>query len=183
MKSILLLLSILFTGYVALAQVNEPKEITPQLEKKFQADIEKSIPAFKQKLVKKNFSSDQIEFAVDTFRIEELRAMRFDIDYSTMGMTVSMREMAASYDKLLNKYYNKLLKILKPEDKKALISAQKAWMAFRDAEEGLIAILTKDEYSGGGSMQSNIATSTFGALITKRTVEIFNYYDEIIKEN
>ena len=83
---------------------------------------------------------------------------------------------------MLNKYYNKLLKILKPEDKKILVTAQRAWLAYRDPEAKLIGTMTKEEYSGGGTIQSNIATGAYSDLVAKRTIEIFNYYDAIIKD-
>ncbi len=105
-----------------------------------------------------------------------------DIDYSTVGMNITVDEMTSSYDKLMNKYYNKLLKILKPDDKKILVTAQKAWLAYRDAEAKLIGKMTKEEYSGGGTIQSNIATGSYSDLVVKRAIEIFNYYDGIIKD-
>lgn len=91
--------------------------------------------------------------------------------------------MTSSYDQLLNKYYNRLLKLLQPQDKTALIAAQKAWLQFRDAESKLIRTLSKDEYSGGGTIQSNIVTNSYADLVVKRCIDIFNYYDNIIKGN
>jgi uncharacterized protein YecT (DUF1311 family) len=105
-----------------------------------------------------------------------------DIDYSTVGMNITVNEMTSTYDKLMNRYYNKLLKILKPEDKKILVTAQKAWITYRNAETKLIGTLTKEEYSGGGSIQSNIATGSYSDLVVKRAIEIFNYYNGVIKD-
>jgi uncharacterized protein YecT (DUF1311 family) len=90
--------------------------------------------------------------------------------------------LTASYDKLLNKYYNKLLKALKPEDQKILISAQRAWLVYREGEIKLINTMVKDEYSGGGTIQSLRAVGSYGSLVVNRTKEIFEYYDSIIKE-
>jgi uncharacterized protein YecT (DUF1311 family) len=165
-----------------MAQSDGPKEITPIVLQHLKSDIEKLIPPFKNNLFKQEFTADQIEFSVDTFRIEQLLTKRMDIDYSTAGMNVTVNEMTASYDQLMNKYYNKLLKMLKAEDKKTLVSAQKAWLAYRDAEAKLIGTLTKEVYSGGGTIQSNIATSSYADLVVKRTIEIFNYYDSILKD-
>lgn len=181
MKHLLTITILSLLVHLSFAQNDGPKEITPQVLQKIKADIEKQVPAFKQKLSKKNLTADQVEFSLDTFRIQETASYRMDIDYSTMGMNVTIDEMTAAYDKLMNKYYSKLLALLKPEDKKVLITAQKAWLAYRDAEAKLIWTMTKDEYSGGGSMQSNIATSAYSDLVVKRTVEIFNYYDGMIK--
>ena len=163
------------------AQNDGPKEITPQVLQKIKADIEKQIPTYKLGLSKNDLSVDQIEFSVDTFRIQQLLTKCMEIDYSTVGMNAAVDEMTTAYDKLMNKYYNKLLKALKPEDQKVLINAQRAWLAYRDAEAKFIGTMTKDEYSGGGTIQSTIAVNSYSDLVTKRAVEIFNYYDGIIK--
>lgn len=63
------------------------------------------------------------------------------------------------------------------------MAAQKAWLQFRDTESKLIKTLSKDEYSGGGTIQSNIVTSSYADLVVKRCIDIFNYYDNIIKAN
>jgi len=181
MKSISILFVLFFVSQFIWAQ-EWPKEITPQVLQKIKSEVEKQVPAFRQKLAAKGFNADQVEFSIDTFRIERIAEGRIDIDYSTAGMNTAVAESAEAYDKLLNKYYNKLLKLLKPEDKKELVAAQKAWMVYRDAEAKLIWTMTKEEYSGGGSMQTNIANGAYAALVERRTVELFNYYDEVIKE-
>jgi len=183
MKKIVLSILILLAVQLAEAQENIPREVTPQVLQKITAEVEKLVPAYKQRLAKQELSADQVEFSVDTFRIEQIAAKRLDIDYSTAGMNQTTDELTASYDKLMNRYYNKLLKILKPEDKKTLIAAQKAWLAFRDAENNLIGVMTKEEYSGGGTIQSIIANGSYSDLVVKRTIAIFNYYDGVIKSN
>ncbi|MFI5141842.1 MAG: lysozyme inhibitor LprI family protein, partial [Bacteroidia bacterium] len=135
--------------------------------------VEKEIPAFKKSISALGFSNDQIEFAIDTFRIEHIASKRMNIDYTTFGMNITMEQQTNSYDKLMNKYYGKLMKALKPEDKKVLITAEQSWMAYRDAENNLINMMTKDEYSGGGSIQTNIRMSAYQDLVIKRTIAIF----------
>lgn len=125
----------------------------------------------------------QIEFSRDTFYIGQVMAQRMKIDYTTAGMNKAVQEMSSAYDQLLNKYYNRLLKLLKPQDKTTLVAAQKAWLQFRDTESKLIRTLSKDEYSGGGTIQSNIVTSSYADLVVKRCIDIFNYYDNIVKAN
>lgn len=105
-----------------------------------------------------------------------------NIAYSTFEMNSIVHEMASSYDILLNKYYKKLLKSLKPEDQKTLITAQKAWVTFRDAETKLIQTMTSFEYSGGGTMQTSMAIGSYESMVEKRTIEIFDYFDSIIKD-
>ena len=144
--------------------------------------VEKEIPTFKKSISTLEFSNDQIEFAIDTFRIEHIVSKRMDIDNTTIGMNVTIDQQTTSYDKLMNKYYGKLLKALKPEDKKVLIAAEQSWMAYRDAENNLINTMTKDEYSGGGTIQSNIRMGAYSDLVIQRTIAIFNYFNNIIKD-
>lgn len=169
-------------GLCSFAQENGPSEITPAVLKKLTAEIETRVPAFKQDLRTQGFTKEEIEFSADTFRIEQLVAKRMDIDYSTFGMNATIEEKTNSYDKLMNKYYNKLSKALKPEDQKTLVNAQRAWIAYRDAERKLIAMMTWETYSGGGTIQSNITVISYSELVVKRTLEIYAYYDNMVKE-
>jgi hypothetical protein len=84
--------SILFLsiGSIVIGQSNNSKEITPQVVLKLNAAIEKEVPTLKVKLQKKEFTTEQIEFSIDTFRIEQLVSKRMDIDYSTVGMNTTV---------------------------------------------------------------------------------------------
>lgn len=106
-------------------------------------------------------NSDQIEFYIDTFRIKQLVSKKFDLLHSTFEMNFILYEMASSYDTLLNKYYKKFFNSLKPEDKKTLINAQKAWISFRDAENKIIQTMSNFEYSVGGTLQNSIAIESY----------------------
>lgn len=181
MKNFLLITFLYLIGNSVLGQ-NNPTEITPDILKKITSEVESQIPKLKLKLSKQEFNPDEIEFAIDTFRIETIASKRINIDYSTTGMNISVDELTVAYDKLLNKYYGKLMKLLEPEDKKVLISAQKAWLAFRDAELNLIGTMTDEKYSGGGTIQSNIRIGSYSSLVVQRTIKIFNYYNDIIKD-
>ncbi|MFN8243874.1 MAG: lysozyme inhibitor LprI family protein [Ferruginibacter sp.] len=182
MKQIILLLLILGASASTYSQVKDPVEISPALLQKITAEVEKQVPAFRSNMQKNSFTADEVEFAVDTFRIEQIMQRRIDLDYSTRGMNQTVDAATASYDKLMNKYYNKLLKMLSQEDKKVLLTAQKAWLAFRDAEQQLIWTMGKDEYSGGGTIQSNIATGAYSDIVIRRTLELFAYYNNVVKE-
>ena len=182
MKKIFSLIAFLFVCYTSYAQNDGPQEVTPQVLQKIKANIEKQIPALKQRMLNRDLNVDEIEFAIDTFRIEQLASKRMAIDYSTYSMNEATIELTASYDKLLNKYYNKLLKSLKPEDQKILISAQRAWLVFQQAEIKLIDTMIKEEYSGGGSIQSTLQVGSYSSLVVERTKDIFNYYNSIVKE-
>ena len=165
--------------HVSVFAQNGPREITPETLQKILAETESEIPKLKQQLLNKGLSENELEFSLDTFRIENIASRKIDIDYSTTGMNKSVIEMKASYEVIMNKYYKKLLDSLSEDDKKALIDAQKAWIKFRDSEMKLVGTLTEEEYSGGGSIQSNIYVSRDAQFMVDRTLEIFNYYNTI----
>ncbi|BDQ12598.1 lysozyme inhibitor LprI family protein [Sediminibacterium sp. TEGAF015] len=141
-----------FIAKLSAGQVDKPKELNPQ-----------------------------IEFSRDTSYIEKAFSLRMKKDYTTVGMNKAIEEMTSSYDQLLNKYYNRLLKLLQPQDKITLVTAQKAWLKFRDAESKLIRTLSKEAYSGGGTIQSNLVSSGYADLVVKRCIDIFKYYDSLEK--
>lgn len=180
MKYFFLSMILCVIGNIALGQ-NRLQEISPEILKKIEAEVEVQIPKLKLRLSKQELNVDEIEFKIDTFRIETIASKRMEIDFSTTGMNITVDESTTSYDKLMNKYYGKLMKLLKPEDKKILITAQKAWLLFRDAELKLIGTMTDDQYSGGGTIQSNIRMGQYSSLVVERTKDIFNYYNGIIK--
>ncbi len=179
MIRILLAIMLALGCQFSFGQNDAPKEVTLQILQQLKANIEKQIPAFRKKCSDSDLTVGEIEFAVDTFRIEELARKRMDIDYSTLGRNTAIEALTVSYDKLMNKYYHRLLKMLKPEDQKVLVTAQRAWISFRNAEANLIAAIAKEEYTGGGTIQTTIAVETYHKLVVQRTRAIFNYYDNI----
>jgi uncharacterized protein YecT (DUF1311 family) len=177
----LLFLPLFWVAQPLFSQSDGPKAITPQILEKIKDTVEKQVRAFEKILSKQDITAEAIEFAIDTFRIEQILLKRMDVDYSTAGMNNTVREMESSYDRLMNKYYNKLIKMLSSDDRKILIAAQKAWLVYRDAEVKLIGTLTEPAYSGGGTMQSNIATGRYADLVVQRTIQIFQYYISVIE--
>lgn len=173
---------LMLTASLTMAQDESPEEITPEQLQKMQAAIEARVLPLQQQLKDSGFSVDEIAFITDTFRIQQLATRSMEVDYSTYGMNEAIARTAAAYDKLLNKYYTRLQQALAPADRKTLIRAQKAWLAYRDAEKALIALLSKPDYSGGGTIQSTLAASAYAAIVEKRTVELFNYYNSIVRE-
>ena len=180
MKHAVSLALVLVFSISAFAQSDRPKELTPLILSKIKADVDKDAITFKQTLSKKDLSASEITFSVDTFKVEQIAAKRMEVDYSTAGMNNTMNDRAASYDKLLNKYYKILLAALKPADKATLIATQRSWINYRDAESKLIYTMGKQEYSGGGTIQSNIASTAYADLVVERTLKIFNYYNSIV---
>lgn len=152
-------------------------QITPEQRADIKNKAEAETQQFKKTLT--GWADVDIQYAMDTFRIQRIMEKTMDADYSTHGMNNAVNELTAAYDKLLNKYYKLILAKLSTADKQIFITAQKSWLAFRKAEENLILMLSKDEYSGGGTLQSNIITGSFSRLIVQRTDELYRYYSNM----
>src|ERR1044071_894081 len=114
MKHTIVFAVILFSITALSAQNNEPPEVTPQSLQKIKADVEKQAAKFRETLSRQDMTSNEIEFSVDTFKIEQTASKRMSIDPSTLGINNAIGEMTGSYDKIMNKYYNRLLQMLKP---------------------------------------------------------------------
>ena len=67
-----------------------------------------------------------------------IRAM-MDKDHSTHGEMQALDAGYKLWDAELNRIYKELLSVMKPSDRAALVSAQKAWIGFRDREFDLKA--------------------------------------------
>jgi uncharacterized protein YecT (DUF1311 family) len=178
-KSAILIITLSF-NLISFCQVKEIRELTPAILKSIKTDVNTDAQKFKATLSMNDLTTVQIEFSVDTFKIEQIASKRMDIDYSTAGINSTINDLTASYDILLNKYYQKLLKSLKIEDRKVLIDAQRAWIAYRDSEAKLIWTMKDVEYSRGGTIQSNIATINYNYMVKYRAIEIYSYYESNI---
>jgi len=177
MKDIFLLFGLLFISSTSFSQSKSaPIEVTPAIAKKINAEISKQAGQLKAKLTTDKEEAIVIEFTLDTFQIEKYQEKYIDYDWSTAGMRAATYDAAAKYDSLLNKYYKKLLAVLKQADKTILINAQKSWIAFRDSELKLNGVVGKDEYSGGGTMQQLIDADNYLDLVKQRTFQIYQHY-------
>ncbi len=114
-------------------------------------------------------------FQKDTFVVEGIYAQQLYRDQTTFGMNRASMDCEKEYDALLNKYYNLYLKKLKPEDKKVLITSQKAWLKFRDSEREVNEMMIKTEYSGGGTIQQLIYASQYLYITRQRVFELVSY--------
>ena len=150
---------------------------------KINAEIEAEIIKLKDSLINANkyLTPNDLEFKSDVYRIENLADKKIEIDYSTAGMSKAVFELEKGYDKLLNKYYLILSKKLKPEDREKLKISQRNWLKFRDSERILIGIISKDEYYGGGTIQSNIRASSICEITKIRVYEIKEHIDLFIE--
>lgn len=158
----------------------QPKQVTDEQLAQFTEAIEQDAVKLKGVLEKANYTSEfdkqrYIEFTLDTFKIERMFKLKLSTDYSTAGMVNAGSEMEGEYDKLLNKYYQILLARLDEKDKETLKQSQRNWIAFRDSERELNLLLTDQEYSGGGTIQSVISMSRSLELTKKRVFEIREY--------
>jgi uncharacterized protein YecT (DUF1311 family) len=121
-----------------------------------------------------------IEFKADTFAIEKRKEMRMEINWSTAGMNGATYEAEREYDNLLNKYYQKLMAKLKPEDKEILRQSQRNWIAFRDSEREVNYMLTDWPYSGGGTIQTTISANYYLEITRRRVIELYRYLGRLI---
>lgn len=182
MKFTILCFALTLNTLSGIGQSERAKNYTETEKARIKAEVEREAIKFKNALDKANMTKEQILFSIDTFKIWQTNLKRQNFDYSTEGMNNSVNEMGISYDKLMNKYYNKLLKLLEPKDKEILVSSQKAWLRFKDLEKKLIGVMANEKYNTGGTIQSNFATGNYFDLTKVRTEQIFNYYNSIIEK-
>jgi uncharacterized protein YecT (DUF1311 family) len=90
-------------------------------------------------------------------------------------MVTSTLDANREYDKLLNKYYQLLLRSLNEEDKEILKKSQRNWIDFRDSELELNGVLMNDYYSGGGTIQRVFAAARVLELTRDRVIELYDY--------
>ncbi|WP_435138254.1 lysozyme inhibitor LprI family protein [Formosa sp. A9] len=176
MKFPTLFLPFLLIGQMCFGQT--PRQLTAKDSIKIETEIKLSVLKLNDTFTEKQneFASELYrEFTIDTFKIEERQRLQLDIDYSTTGMVKHTLVAHEEYDKLLNKYYLKLLNSLNDTDKKTLKKSQRNWVEFRDSEQELNGALTANYYSGGGSIQSIFASSRILELTKNRVIELYHY--------
>ena len=119
------------------------------------------------------------EFYIDTFYIERLWALEIEYDGSTLGMNQATYRAEQAYDKLLNKYYKKLLDQLQGRDKEKLKVSQRNWLKFRDSEKEVNYALRDKQYNGGGTIHSIFVSNKNADITRQRVFEIYHYLDRI----
>ncbi|BAV09605.1 Protein of unknown function [Filimonas lacunae] len=172
-----LLVGLLFTNATGYAQSAAlPVEVTPAMSNAIQQEVKKEETAFAARLKQNKTSDTETEFILDTFRVNRYMKKYMDYDFSTAGMRTATYEAAEKYDSLLNKYYKQLLVTLTPADRPVLIAAQRAWLVYRDSETKLVELISKEQYSGGGTMQQLIEAGSYLNRIKERTDAVFEHY-------
>lgn len=156
-----------------------PDDISSQDKKEFEILVSKSADSLRIQLNKidhydEEMKSREIEFKVDTFKIEKRQDLYLNKYFSQQSINQSAYTRYDEYDKLLNKYYNKLLaKIKSKESKNDLKESQRNWIAYRDAEFKFI----ENNFGGLFSMAPLIVQSYHIVIVKDRLVELFEYYN------
>lgn len=119
------------------------------------------------------------EFYLDTLYVERLWSLEIEYNGSTLGMNQATRRAEIAYDKLLNKYYKKLLQQLQGDDKEKLKTSQRNWIKFRDSEKELNYALYNEQYTGGGTIHQIFVANKSAEITRQRVFELFHYLDRI----
>ena len=161
MKRLLIILTILSyqSGFAQVIDTSDIFDVDKSYHLVLKPEVEKKINKTITPLVKKKLQEfkvrnnddlqslsnsqrqDEIAFAEDTIRINEFLSEYSDsysIATTTMGMNWGESKRLDTYDKLLNKYYQKALTILKPDMKIKLIKSQKRWLDYYTKEKEFI---------------------------------------------
>ncbi|MBK6331473.1 MAG: DUF1311 domain-containing protein [Bacteroidetes bacterium] len=177
MKKIGKAFMIMLLAYNVSAQTNS--NFTEAELKSIQQEVNAQAKVYQQQLLSTAEDTLRNRFTVDTFKIEYTLRLKMDKNPSTHGMLEAMNDANTAYDKMLNHYYQLLLKKMKSGDKVYLINAQKAWIQFRDEDEKLLSTLHGDAYTGGGTMYQLSYYSALLQRVQQRAIEVFLYYENI----
>lgn len=177
MKNLFAAILVLFISVPALAQTKVvlPKNLSALMDANQKKEATALITSFKKKYAEENSYDSEVclEFAVDTFAISRCEEMLIDKDSSTYGMVSAIDAASSDYDVLLNKYYQKLRSKLSAGKKAELTKAQKAWLAFRDADTAYAAATMPE-----GTMYRVVIASMYEERIKQRVIQLFDYLYE-----
>jgi len=176
MKILYFLLPILFyiiPGYSQVgiyeAKLKKEKAKIEQDAIKLKSELKKSVKstAFLKQII--------IDFSIDTFIIERLILAKQKLNPSNVNVANSYVMAEASYQKLLEKHYQLLLGKLNGQDQEILRQSQFYWMQLYNSEINFSNTISKDEYSGGGTMQELFKTHTILKFTKSRVVNVVQY--------
>ncbi len=148
--------------------------------KKEKAKIEQEAKELKAKLEKEVTSTVflkkiTIDFTVDTFGIERLIKAKQEIDPSNASLYNSYLSAESEYKKLVDNYYQLLLSKLNDTDKAILQQSQNSWMQYYNSELNLNNTVSKDEYTGGGTMQGLFVAYSVYDFTKTRAIRLYRY--------
>ena len=182
-----LLLSAYFTSY---AQAGLPRPVTKEVLQKLITEVREEADEYAASLKQQydgtagefpRLSEEALKFSKDSFSIERMYNKRTNIDYSTAGINEALTVKAEAYQRLINRYFEQMIRRLTQDDRKALIAAQDAWTHFLRKELELMNILAKAPYSDGGTIRSNIIQRHKAESTKSRAVMLFTYYDTLLQ--
>jgi uncharacterized protein YecT (DUF1311 family) len=93
-------------------------------------------------------------------------------DYTNLGENTCLQEALGKWDKRLNVVYSRLNKLLKTEQKQALLSSQRQWLKYRDEEFKFINAQVKDLE---GSMYPNMVLDAEITVVKNRVLILEKY--------
>ena len=120
------------------------------------------------------------KFLLDTSRIEITEEVYLEDELNDFAMRDLSNQAGRSYDELLNKYYKKLSGKLTETNRAVLIRTQKAWITYRDEELKLFETIDEASNGGGGTAATVALASIYRNLTKQRTIDLFNYYRDIV---
>ena len=170
MRSIYFLMVILLMAHVSgMAQSSVQKD----------AIIRKKMVSLMRKPIKDSDTLD-FNFMLDTSRIEITEEVYLEGELNDFAMRDLSNQAGRSYDELLNKYYKKLSGKLNETNRAVLIRTQKAWIAYRDEELKLFGTIDEASNGGGGTAATIGLASIYRTLTKQRTIDLFNYYKDLV---
>ena len=176
--------SLLFFLCLFMSFGTNAQEVLPELSEKRVAQvklsIEQDIKNLKIKSKFKDMPSYEVEFYVDTFRIEQLLERCLNFEMSNADRYMLYEQQIKSYESLVTKYYFKLLSKLSIEDKKKLTTALDAWKQYNKAQMDIIWLFQSDAYTIGGTVQIDIAYSKIIGMVKSKVEELYDYYSQTI---
>ncbi|WP_082026720.1 lysozyme inhibitor LprI family protein [Flammeovirga sp. OC4] len=114
-----------------------------------------------------------IEYQIDTMIIYHIFQT---LSYRAGGrMKRTSLVLIWEYDKLLNKYYQKLMSVLNDEEKEKLILSQRMWIKFRDREDDFKGVLSCINPVKHGTMTTEISNYYRSEIIRRRVEDFTNY--------
>ena len=116
--------------------------------------------------------------AEDTYSIDKSEQEALDKAISTSDMVDATYEALKQWESEMDKYYNKLIKVLSKEAQEAFKESQEAWVEFRDAEFKAVVGL-RDGLQG--TMHIPIAASNEKEIIKQRALTLKWYYQYLLE--
>lgn len=133
-------------------------------------------------LILLNSNGISAQYYSDTTEIDLILSDCLSIgeNQTTYGMIQCIDSANIAWDAELNKYYKLLMNALNPEEQDKLKTAQRSWLAMRDANNAFVGIYCQNL---GGTM--HIVSANYRAMETVRlrALELKSFYEEIFENH